>query len=99
MATGEIIVVCRPDLALDGPMPVIFGRYYASMLGREGLASGRMGPNWLGTYDWKLNLGVSTADVITGAGRDVKFQMPPAGGPWMLVSPLDQAYVAATWDR
>ena len=92
MATGEIIIVCRPDLALDGPMPVVFGRYYASMLGREGLASGRLGPNWLGTYDWKLNLGGSTADVITGSGKDVKFQMPPAGGPWTLVSPLNQAY-------
>lgn len=93
MATGEIIVVCRPDLALDGPMPVNFQRYYASMLAREGLASSRMGPNWLGTYDWKLNVSGLTADVITNLGRDVKFQMPPAGGPWMLVSPLDQAYV------
>jgi type VI secretion system Hcp family effector len=93
MATGEIILVCRPDLALDGPIPVVFGRYYASMLGREGLASGRMGPNWLGTYDWKLNVSGSNADVITGSGKDVKFQMPPAGGSWMLVSPLDQAYV------
>jgi YD repeat-containing protein len=92
MSTGEIIVVCRPDLALDGPMPIVFGRYYASMLARQGLASGRMGPNWLGTYDWKLNVSGSTADVITNRGLDVKFQMPPAGGPWMLVSPLDQAY-------
>jgi YD repeat-containing protein len=73
-------------------MPVVFGRYYASMLGREGLASGRMGPNWLGSYDWKLNLGGTTADVITNRGQDIKFQMPPAGGPWSLVSPLDQAF-------
>jgi type VI secretion system Hcp family effector len=93
MATGEIIVVCRPDLVLEGPMPVVFGRYYASMLGREGLASGRVGLNWLGTYDWKLNISGSTADVITANGMDVKFQMPPAGGPWQLVSPLDHAYV------
>ena len=40
MATGELILVMRPDLLLDGPMPVSFSRYYASMLGREGLASG-----------------------------------------------------------
>ncbi|MGH3055466.1 MAG: DUF6531 domain-containing protein, partial [Gaiellaceae bacterium] len=92
MATGEIIVVCRPDLVLDGPMPVEFGRYYASMLGREGLASGHMGPNWLGTYDWLINVVGTTADVITNGGQDIKFQMPPAGGPWALVSPLDQAF-------
>src|SRR5262249_44676732 len=57
MATGELILVLRPDLYLDGPFPVEFRRYYASMLSREGLASGHIGPNWLGTYDWKLTVG------------------------------------------
>ena len=32
MATGKIIIVCRPDLYLDGPMPLVFERYYGSML-------------------------------------------------------------------
>src|SRR5262245_53363113 len=54
MATGELILVMRPDLVLEGPMPLTFGRYYASMLAREGLAAGHMGPNWLGTYDWQF---------------------------------------------
>ena len=92
MSTGEIIIVCRPDLAIDGPIPLSFSRYYASMLAREGLASGHMGPNWLGTYDWLLNVAGTTADVITNGGQDIKFQMPPAGGPWTLVSPLDHAF-------
>ena len=92
MSTGEIIVVCRPDLVLEGPIPFGFGRYYASMLAREGLATGRMGPNWLGTFDWKVNVSGTTADVITNRGQDIKFQQPPAGGPFTLVSPLDQAF-------
>ena len=83
MATGEIIVVCRPDLFIDGPVPLIFGRYYASMLAREGLASGRLGPNWLGTYDWKLNVVGTTADVISSTGMDARFTQAPGGGPWI----------------
>jgi YD repeat-containing protein len=92
MATGELILVMRPDLVLDGPLPVMFKRYYASMLAREGLASGSMGPNWLGPYDWRLNLGGTAADVITDRGADIHFQSVPGGG-WALVSPLDHAYV------
>jgi YD repeat-containing protein len=91
MASGEIIVVCRPDLVLDGPMPIAFSRYYASMLTREGLASGRLGPNWLGTYDWRITVAGSTADVITNEGMDVQFVSSPVGG-WNLVKPLDHAY-------
>src|SRR5580765_2207940 len=91
MATGELILVLKPDLKLGGPMPIAFGRYYASMLTREGLASGRMGPNWLGTFDWKLGVSGTTADVITNRGKDVRFTQPPAGGSWTLASPLDQA--------
>ena len=83
MATGEIIVVCRPDLFIDGPVPLIFSRYYASMLAREGLASGRLGPNWLGTYDWKLNVVGTTADVISSTGMDARFTQAPEGGPWI----------------
>lgn len=93
LATGELILVLRPDLKLGGPMPIAFDRYYASMLTREGLASARMGPNWLGTFDWKLTVSGTTADVITNRGKDVRFTRPQAGGPWSLASPLDQAYM------
>src|SRR5207245_957733 len=49
MSTGELILVMRPDLAIDGPFPLVFRRYYASMLQREGFASSKLGPNWLHT--------------------------------------------------
>ena len=92
MATGELILVMRPDLALDGPMPVTFGRYYGSMLVREGLAMGHLGPNWLGTYDWRIRFGATGPDVITDEGQDIQFQ-PLPGGSWGLVHPTDHAYV------
>ena len=86
MATGEIIIVCRPDLALDGPMPVAFSRYYGSMLARQGLASGHLGPNWLGTYDWTLSISGTNATLVTNRGAVIRFAQN-TGGTWDLVSP------------
>jgi YD repeat-containing protein len=91
MATGELILVLRPDLFINGPMPLEFTRYYASMLNREGLASGHLGPNWLGSFDWHVTIAGSTADVITDEGMHVQFAQSPVGG-WSLVKPTDQAY-------
>src|SRR5690349_2726322 len=86
MSTGELILVMRPDLVLDGPFPVTFGRYYASMLQREGLASSKLGPNWLHTYDWKLSVAGSNATLITNRGEAIRFTSP-SGGIWNLTSP------------
>ena len=91
MATGEIIIVCRPDLILSGPLPVAFGRYYASLLAREGLASGPLGPNWLGTYDWSLTINAAGARVATNRGASIQFTQLPAGG-WALASPTYAAF-------
>jgi len=87
MATGELILVMRPDLFMDGPFPVEFGRYYASMLAREGLASGHLGPNWLGTYDWTLSIAGSNATLVTNRGEAIRF-IQGVGGAWNLVSPV-----------
>jgi YD repeat-containing protein len=100
MATGELILVMHPDLVVNGPFPIVFQRYYASMLQREGFASGRLGPNWIMTYDWKLALSPGNARLVTNRGELIRFTMGPAGG-WDLVSPtyarfkLDQ--VGASW--
>ena len=98
MATGELILVCQPDLRLDGPMPLSFGRYYGSMLAREGFASGHLGPNWLGSYDWSLSVGAAGATVVTNRGEALQFQPSPVGG-WNLVSPTDQNYRLDFTDR
>jgi len=86
MATGELILVCRPDLYLDAPFPLEFHRYYASMLAREGLASSHLGPNWLDTYDWSLSVVGSNATLVTNEGAAIRFTQAPAGG-WNLTSP------------
>jgi YD repeat-containing protein len=91
MATGELILVMRPDLVLCGPHPVPWFRYYASMLQREGLASSRLGPNWLGTYDWKLTVTPSNATLITNRGEAIRFASGP-GGSWNLSSPTYAPY-------
>jgi YD repeat-containing protein len=91
MATGELILVMRPDLSMDGPFPVLFRRYYASMLAREGFASGHLGLNWLGTYDWSLSVAGSIVNVITNRGQRIQFQQGPVGG-WNLLSPTDENY-------
>ena len=101
MSTGELILVMRPDLVVDGPFPLMFRRYYASMLQREGFASSRLGPNWLHSYDWKLSVAGSNATLVTNRGEVIRFTMGPVGG-WNLVSPtyapfkLDQLPVG-TW--
>jgi YD repeat-containing protein len=100
MATGEIIIVARPDLAIDGPFPVEFGRYYASMLTREGFASSHLSPNWLGTYDWSLSATPTAVSIVSNRGQRIQFQQSPVGG-WDLVSPTDEKYrldfVGGSW--
>src|SRR5262245_53163278 len=86
MATGELILVMRPDLSLGGPFPVAYGRYYASLLASDGQASGHLGPNWLGTYDWKLAVVGSSATLVTNKGAVIRFMQNPTGS-WALTSP------------
>ena len=86
MATGELILVMRPDLYLDGPFPLSFERYYASLLASDGLTSGHLGPNWLGTYDWTLSVVGSNALLVTNRGAAIRFTQSPVGS-WDLTSP------------
>ena len=88
LATGEIIVVCRPDLTLEGPAPIPFQRYYGSMLAAQGASLGTW-PNWLGSYDWHLSVAGANAQVITNTGADFEFQQLP-GGSWATLRPTDR---------
>ena len=83
--------VMRPDIYIDGPMPLVFGRYYGSMIAREGLASGHLGRNWLGSFDWSLSVMGPTVNVVTNRGQLIQFQQNPVGG-FDLVRPTDQKY-------
>ncbi|HEY3216120.1 MAG TPA: DUF6531 domain-containing protein [Candidatus Eisenbacteria bacterium] len=73
MATNELFFAEPPDLCLGGPLPLCFGRYYASLLDREGMASGHVGTNWLGTYDWKLTVNGPTARIVDDRGEILLF--------------------------
>src|SRR5262245_61604904 len=86
MATGELILVMRPDLYLDGPLPLAYGRYYASLLASDRQAAGHLGPNWLGTYDWKLSVVGSNATLVTNRGAVIRFTQSPVGS-WDLTGP------------
>jgi hypothetical protein len=70
---------------------VVYGRYYASMLAREGLASGHLGTNWLGTYDWSLSVAMPMVTIVANRGQRIQFQQSP-GGAWDLVSPTYEKY-------
>ena len=89
--TRELFFAEAPDLALGGPMPLVFQRYYAQYLSSDGFATSRIGTNWLGTYDWKLTVAGMNATLVTNRGRVVEFTSPMPG-TWVLVSPLDIPY-------
>ncbi len=98
LATGECCVQYREtDLAFIGsigPMPVEFHGYYASMLAREGLASGHLGTNWLGTYDWSLSVSGPMVNVVTNRGQLIQFQQNVTGG-YDLLRPTNEKYQLA----
>ncbi|MEM6532098.1 MAG: DUF6531 domain-containing protein [Myxococcota bacterium] len=80
--TGELITRALPDLDLDGPMPLLFERYYASGLVRGGVAAGEMGENWRHNYEWNITADASTVDIIDPRGRTIQFA--DSSGTWIL---------------
>ncbi len=64
--TGEFYATPRPDLFLDGPVPLSFERYYSSALGTVG----GLGANWRHTYEWRTTPTFRTdRSVIDHRGR------------------------------
>jgi hypothetical protein len=52
MFSGELVVREAPDLALGGPLPLFFARYYASGLQSAALVKSALGNNWSHNFDW-----------------------------------------------
>ena len=66
--TGEFVMQEPPDLALPGPMPVFFQRYYGSALQRLFVTS-KLGINWRHNYDWTIHFNGNTLTVKDARGR------------------------------
>jgi hypothetical protein len=64
------------------------------------LAAGHLGPNWLGSYDWKLPVLGPNAVLVTDRGAAIRFMQNPLGS-WDLVSPAFAKFrldvVGGTW--
>jgi hypothetical protein len=50
LLNGELFDLSSPDLALGGPLPLVFQRYYAAFLEQDGLITGKLGNNWLHNF-------------------------------------------------
>lgn len=55
-ATGEYYAGPTTDLALGGPLPLAFSRYYAARLADEGMVQSALGANWMHNFDLRLPL-------------------------------------------
>ncbi len=91
-ATGEFVFPEPTDLDLGGPLPLRFGRLYASRLVAEGTAISALGPNWLHTYDWKLTSTGNNVEIVTNAGRTIGFEKGFFDATWTLAEQATAPY-------
>ncbi len=93
--TGELFEGLPPDLSLAGPMPLVFARYYAAFLKKDGLASGKLGDNWLHNFEMTLTVTSSnTVNVVNHLGRLISFTN--TAGNFALIGRQDLAFQLAT---
>lgn len=93
--TGELFDVLPPDLSLDGPMPLVFGRCYAAFLKKDGLLAGRLGDNWL--HNFEMTLAVTASNTVNVAGQFGRFiQFTNTAGSFALIGRQDVAFQLAT---
>ncbi|MEK0450058.1 MAG: hypothetical protein RL088_2326 [Verrucomicrobiota bacterium] len=92
--TGEYYGVEAVDLALGGPMPLTFSRYYGSALVADGVAAGALGANRLHNFDAKLTVETfeRRVSVRTNRGRKVTFEKPRDGTKWTQVGRKDRVF-------
>ncbi len=83
-ATGELVEPgIPPDLSLGGPLPLEFRRYYASLIGANGIGT-KLGNNWTHNFEWLLILNGPFAQVVRPDAKIILFQQ--SGSTWQLVT-------------
>jgi RHS repeat-associated protein len=73
------------DLSLGGPLPLMFARYYRSVLSDEGEVASTLGANWMHNFDVQLRIPQSYAIVTLFGGQSYRFAK--SGTAWVLDSP------------
>ncbi len=99
--TGELVLRPVPDLAIEGPLPLTFTRYFASRMDPPGLLpaqvsnplAGVLGRNWSHNYDWRLlvmNTTTREPVVVTDPrGRKTTFSLNDTGSAYVQQEGLD----------
>lgn len=89
--TGEVFLTEAPDLALGGPLPVHFERYYGSFLERDGRVESALGPGWAHSFDWHLyEINAQNVYAVSWRGRVLRFENQE--GTWTQVSLPERPY-------
>ncbi len=91
-ATGEYVLFEPFDFELGGPLPLRFGRYYASRLVAESNHSSSLGPNWLHSFAWRLARTGNNVEVFTNTGRVLRFEQRYLATTWTLAGADDAPY-------
>jgi RHS repeat-associated protein len=89
-ANGELFFENKPDIAMDGPMPLEFKRYYSSLMLDSGVPQSNFGVAWRHNFDLSMSRISTNATITFLNGRPIRFQQ--AAGNWNLVAPLDVRY-------
>jgi RHS repeat-associated protein len=82
-----------PDLALGGPLPLEFRRYYASLINANGVTT-RIGNNWAHSFEWQLLLFGPYAAVTSPEQKSFLFIQ--SGNTWSLFRQEDYGYQFAS---
>lgn len=92
--TGELYEPMAPDISLGGPMPLVFQRYYASLIQSDGYITGHLGENWLHNFEMALTVTSSNVvQVVNQFGRVIQFTN--SSGAFTLIGRQDVPYQLA----
>lgn len=84
-AWGEMVYGPVTDLALPGPLPLAFQRYYASGLAAEGAVQSALGANWMHNFDLSLTKHSSSyVTVVYLGGKTLRFVKAMGVPGWSL---------------